>query len=75
MALAEDPRATRRPWPEARRAPGIVLVARLLFTIAFDYFGRPPLVIEGTYNQHQLLMADLTSYRLGDAQGGFGTVT
>jgi len=75
VALAQDPSATRRPPPGARRALGIVLVAALLFTIAFDYFGRPPLVIEGMYNQRQLMFMDLSGYRLGDAQWGFGSVT
>jgi len=74
-AVAQDPRATRRPPHGAGTMLGAFLVAALLFTIAFDYFGRPPLVIEGMYNQHQLLMADISSYRLGDAQWGVGHVT
>lgn len=75
VALAQDPRATRRPPPGAGRMLGAFLVAALLFTIAFDYFGRPPLVIEGMFNQHRLLTTDVTSYRLGDAQWGVGHVT
>jgi uncharacterized RDD family membrane protein YckC len=74
-AVAWDPHATRRPPPGARRVLGCFVFAALLFTVAFDYFGRPPLVIEGMYNQHQLLMSDVTSYRLGDAQWAFGRVT
>ena len=53
--LADDPHATRRPSRGTSRAVGIALGAALLFTVAFNYFGRPPLVIEGMYNQHQLL--------------------
>jgi hypothetical protein len=75
VAVAQDPRATRRPPHGAGKTLGASLVAALLFTIAFDYFGRPPLVIEGMYNQHQLGMTDITSYRLGHAQWGVGHVT
>jgi uncharacterized RDD family membrane protein YckC len=75
VAVAWDPHATRRPPRGTRTVLGSFRVAALLFTIAFDYFGRPPLVIEGMYNQHQLLMTDVTSYRLGDAQWAFGHVT
>ncbi len=74
-ALAQDPRATRRPPRGARRALGVVLVVALLLTIGFDYFGRPRLVIAGMYNQHQLLLTDVTAYRLGNAEWGFGSVT
>jgi len=75
VALAEDPRATLRPPPGARRALGIALVVALLFTIAFDYFGRPPLVIAGMYNTHQLLSNDVSGYRLGAPRWEFGRVT
>ena len=75
LALAEDPRATRRPRPGAGRAVGLALGAALLFTVAFNYFGRPPLVIEGMFNEHRLLDTTVTAYRLGAAQWGFGTVT
>jgi uncharacterized RDD family membrane protein YckC len=74
-AWAVEPHATRRPAPGTRRAVGLGLVALFLFTIAFDYFGRPALVVEGLYNQHELLGPDLTSYRLGTPQWGLGRVT
>ena len=74
-ARALEPHATRHPAPDTRRAVGLGLVALLLFTIAFDYFARPPLVVEGLYNQHELLGPDLTSYRLGTPQWGLGRVT
>ncbi len=74
-ALAVDPLATRRPPAGARRALGIVLLVALVFTIAFDYFGRPPLVIEGLFNEHRLLSNDVTAYRLGAPQWEFGRVS
>jgi hypothetical protein len=74
-AQATEPHATRHPARGARRAVGLVLLAVLLFTINFDYFGRPALVVEGLYNQHELLGPNLTSYRLGTAQWGLGRVT
>lgn len=62
----------------AGRTAGAVLAAALLvalfFTIAFDYFGRPPLFLQGLYNQHQLLQADVTSYDLGTPQWSAGHV-
>lgn len=74
-ARALEPRATRHPVRGARRALRLGLLALLLFTIAFDYFGRPALVVEGLYNQHELMSPDLTSYRLGSPQWGLGRVT
>lgn len=49
------------------------LAAVLVFTAAFDYFGRPALFIEGQYNTHQLM--GLTTYSLGPPTWGVGTVT
>jgi uncharacterized RDD family membrane protein YckC len=74
-ARALEPQATRHPAPGTRRGVGLGLVALLLFTIAFGYFGRPALVVEGLYNQHELMGSDLTSYQLGTAQWGLGRVT
>jgi uncharacterized RDD family membrane protein YckC len=74
-ARAIEPHATRHPARGARRAVGLVLLALLVFTINFDYFGRPALVVEGLFNQHELLGPELTSYRLGTAQWGLGRVT
>jgi uncharacterized RDD family membrane protein YckC len=72
---ATSPHATRHPARGARRVLGLALVAALLFTIAFDYFGRAPLVLEGLFNQHQLMEPDLSSYQLGTPQWELGRVT
>ncbi len=72
---ALEPHETRHPPQGANRVVGIALALALVFTIAFEYFGRPALVLESLYNQHQLMAADLTSYRLGAPQWGFGRVT
>ena len=74
-AHAFEPDATRHPARGARRVLGLALVAALLVTIAFDYFGRPALVVEGLYNEHQLLQPDLSSYQLGAPQWALGRVT
>ena len=58
---ALEPHKTRHPVRGSRRALGIVLLAALLFTVAFDYFARAPLVVEGLYNQHQLLEPNVSS--------------
>ncbi|TMD92385.1 MAG: RDD family protein [Chloroflexi bacterium] len=73
--LADDPRTTRRPSQGTGRGLGIALGAAMLFTVAFNYFGRPPLLIEGMYNEHQLLDRGVIAYRLGAPQWGLGTVT
>jgi uncharacterized RDD family membrane protein YckC len=67
--------ATRRAGPRARTLLAVGLVVAAVFTIAFDYFGRPPLILEGLYNQHQLLEPDVSSYRLGAPQWALGRVT
>jgi hypothetical protein len=68
-------RATRTA---GRRALGVLaaaLLVAIVFTIAFDYFGRPPLVLQGLYNEHQLLQADVTAYKLGTPRWSAGQVT
>ena len=72
---ALSPTATRHPARGARRALGVALVAAILFTIAFDYFGRGPLVLEGLFNQHRLMEPTLSSYQLGSPQWELGRVT
>jgi uncharacterized RDD family membrane protein YckC len=72
---AVEPRATRHPVQGAGRTLAVLLLCALLFTIAFDYFGRPPLVLEGLYNEHRLLWTDVSSYSLGRAQWAPGHVT
>jgi len=72
---ALEPGETRHPPRGANRALGIALVLALVFTIGFEYFGRPALVLESLYNQHQLMAGDLTSYRLGSPHWELGRVT
>jgi hypothetical protein len=56
-----------------------VLVAALLTlalcTAVFDYFGRPPIVIDGMFKEQRLPNSALLSYSLGPPAWGFGTVT
>ena len=59
----------------ARLVLAAALAAVAVFTAFFDYFGRPPLVIESAYNQRQLLGPDLVSYELGTPSRTLTTVT
>jgi uncharacterized RDD family membrane protein YckC len=66
---------TRRPPRGANRVLGIALVLALVFTIGFDYFGRPALAIESDFNTRSSVFERVTSYTLGRPQWGFGTIT
>lgn len=66
---------TRSSGPTARRALFAVLGVAAAFTVLFDYFGRPPLVIDGMYKTGHLVGPPLTSYSLGQPTWGLGTVT
>ena len=66
---------TRTSSPRARLWLAAVLLIAVIFSIGFDYFGRPPLVIEGMYNTHQMFKPDPSVYRLGQPTWGAGTVT
>ena len=72
---ALDPGATRRSGRTARRWLAIALAAAALFTIGFDYFGRPPLVIQGLFNERLGFGQDVVNYSLGHPIWGFGQVT
>ena len=72
---ARQPGDTRRSSPKAKRIVGIALVAAFLFTLAFDYFGRPPLEIQGLYNVRQLRPIEDSGYTLGSPQWTWGRVT
>jgi uncharacterized RDD family membrane protein YckC len=69
------PGATRRSSSRAKRIAGIALVAAFLFTLAFDYFGRPPLEIQGLYNTGLFRPLGQTGYTLGTPQWSWGRVT
>lgn len=66
---------TRSSSARARIALVAVLLIATIFSIGFDYFGRPPLVVEGMFNEHRLFEVDVTSYSLGQPTWGAGTVT
>jgi len=72
---ALEPGATRHSGATAKRALLAALLAALLFTAAFDYFGRPPMFIDGLFKQGLLLNPDLESYSLGQPRWGLGSVT
>ena len=66
--------ATRHPPRGTNQVLAAALVIAALFTIGFDYFGRPPLVLEGLYNEHRL-MGVVSSYSLGPARWSRGHVS
>jgi hypothetical protein len=72
---ALEPGATRTSSARARTWLAAAVVFFALFTMLFDYFGRPPLVIQGDYNMQLGEMANVISYSLGDPQWGFGQIT
>jgi hypothetical protein len=66
---------TRTSSRAARRNLFAALVVITLFSIGFDYFGRPALAVEGLYNEHDLFRPAPTSYSLGRPTWGAWTVT
>jgi uncharacterized RDD family membrane protein YckC len=70
-----DPLATRHPPRGANRLLGAALVIAVLFTIGFEYFGRPAIVLDDLFHTHQLMAPELDSYRLGNPQWSLGRVT
>jgi uncharacterized RDD family membrane protein YckC len=72
---AMQPGETLHASPRAKRILFVALAALTLLTLAFDYFGRPPLVIEGMFNTHRIFVRGTTSYTLGQPSWGFGTIT
>jgi hypothetical protein len=72
---ALDVGATRAAGRPALAVLAAGLLIAVIFTIAFDYFGRPPLVLQGLYNEHQLLQPDVSSYELGTPRWSPGQVT
>jgi uncharacterized RDD family membrane protein YckC len=70
-----EPEATRHPPRGGNRVLGAALVLALLFTIGFDYFGRPAIVLDQLYNEHRLMVPELTSYKLGTPEWSLGRVT
>ncbi len=53
---------------------GVIVLA--VITALFDYFGRPPLVVQGEYNQHELLsQTDIITYALGQPTRTLDAIT
>lgn len=74
-AHAIEPGATRTSSPYATRVAAIALASAFMFTVAFNYFGRPPLVIQGIYNTSGFVpMGNVTSYSLGRPQWELGRI-
>jgi uncharacterized RDD family membrane protein YckC len=72
---ALQPGETRRASPKAKRIAGVALGAAFLFTLAFGYFGRPPLEIQGLYNTRSMMPIGYGGYNLGSPQWSWGRVT
>lgn len=72
---AREPGVTRSSTPPANLGLAAVLLIAVLFTIAFDYVGRPPLVIAGDYATQRFEMRGVQSYSLGSPHRGWGQVT
>jgi uncharacterized RDD family membrane protein YckC len=65
--------ATRSSSPTAHRVLIALLAVAVVASLVFDYFGRPPLVIDSLAKTGQL--HPLRDYELGSPSWGFGTVT
>jgi uncharacterized RDD family membrane protein YckC len=72
---ALHPGETINAGRSARVWVGAIVAALVLFTALFDYFGRPPLVVEGIFNTGLDFPRGVTSYSLGPAQWGLGSIT
>jgi uncharacterized RDD family membrane protein YckC len=72
---ASHPGETRNAGPTARVRFGAAVAALVLLTALFAYFGRPSLVIQGMYNTGIEFPQGVTSYSLGPAQWGIGTIS
>ena len=72
---ATAPGATRTSSRRAKIALAATLAIATLFTAGFDYFGRPPLVIQGAVNAGEEPLTRVDSYELGAPTWGWGRVT
>ena len=71
---AVQPGAARTASPRAARLMVVAVLVAVVFSAGFDYFGRPPLAIQGFYNTRQLLDPSITSYSLGTPAFSWGHV-
>jgi len=74
-ARATERGATRTSGSGATATLAGALAVAAIFTAAFDYFGRPPLVVAGAFNAGQAPLQMVDSYRLGQPSWGLGHVT
>jgi uncharacterized RDD family membrane protein YckC len=72
---AVEPGTARSSGRTARIVLVVAVATALVFTAAFDYFERPVLVIQGEFNQRQLVDHDVVSYSLGAPTRTLDTVT
>lgn len=73
---ALEPGAPRTPNASARRNLRIAILAAVVFTGLFDYFGRPPLEIAGMVNTERLLVeVPINDFSLGSPTWGLGSVS
>ena len=72
---ALHPGETRNAGPIGRVRFGAVVTALILFTVLFNYFGRPPLVMQGLFNTGLDFPPGVTSYTLGPAEWSLGSIT
>jgi uncharacterized RDD family membrane protein YckC len=72
---ALQPGATRSSSVTARRILLGSLLFAVLFTIAFDYFGRPPFVLQGLENTHAISPPGPTQLTFGSPVWSWGQVT
>lgn len=72
---AAAPGATRRPHRGAFVWLGLMVAAGLVYSAAFAYFGRPPLILQSEFNTRSGIMENALAYQLGAPSWGFGQVT
>ena len=73
MALRKT--GIRTHWLARLAVVGVVAVGIVAGSLAFDYFGRPALVIQNDVNTHSGVLADVSSYSLGSPTRSADTIS
>jgi uncharacterized RDD family membrane protein YckC len=73
-AHAREPEATRTSSRRTIRFAEALLVLAVVETIAFNYFGRPALVVAGMVNTQGFPMGAVSSYSVGRPQWSLGRI-